>query len=299
MVTVKEVVFEGWNCVSVSDGATEAIVTVDVGPRIISLTKNGGKNHMAVFEDTRGKIVRSDEFVPYGGHRLWHAPETRERTYFGDNEPVEYEKHEHGCSFVSPEEKATMTRRGFDVSFTENGDITVTHFLTNTGLFDIELSLWGLSQFANGGLLVAPHSTVDTGLVSNGCISLWPYARMNDRRVYWGDKYITVKPDNQPTNAFKFGMSLNEGYAAYFHHNQLFIKRMEYYYDCEYPNYNCNFESYTNDAFIEIESLSPLMTVEAGETETLVETWTIIDDVAEPGRDDEAAIAAALKKAGV
>lgn len=94
-------------------------------------------------------------------------------------------------------------------------------------------------------------------------------------------------------------MSLNEGYAAYFNHGQLFVKKMEYYYDCEYPNYGCNFESYTNAAFIEIESLSPLMTIEAGETETLVEKWSLFDGVEKPARDDEAAIAAALKKAGL
>lgn len=299
MITVKEVKFENWNCVSITDGHTEAIVTTDFGPRIISLTLNGGKNHMVVHEKTRGKVVDSDKFVPYGGHRLWHAPELYARTYFGDNKKVDYEIHDGGCTFTSQLEKETMTRRGFDVSMKEDGEVVVTHFIKNEGLFDIELSIWGLSQFVNGGLLVAPHSTVQTELVANACISLWPYARMNDRRVYWGDKYVTVKPDGEDTAPFKFGMSLNEGFAAYFNHNQLFVKHMEYYYDCEYPNYGCNFESYTNNTFIEIEALSPLMTIEAGETETAAETWKLYDGFAEPARTDEQAIAAALQKVGL
>ena len=233
MITVKETRFENWNCVSVSDGRVEALVTVDMGPRIISLTLNGGSNHMAVHPETRGKVSDSDRFVAYGGHRVWHAPETHERTYFSDNKKVAYEMREDGCTFTSQPETETMTRRGFDVAMTDKGEIVVTHFIKNEGLFDIDLSIWGLSQFANGGLLVAPHSTVDTGLVANECISLWPYGRMTDPRVYWGDKYITVSPDSAAKTPFKFGMSLNEGYAAYFNHGQLFVKKMEYYYDCE------------------------------------------------------------------
>lgn len=294
MVKAEKCKFEGWNCVCVSGGGTEVFVTVDMGPRIIGLKHNGGANHMAVFEETKGKVVKSDKFVAYGGHRIWHAPELKERTYFGDNNPCEVEMRKDGVKVTAPIETATNLRRGFKVTINDAGEVTVTHFIENCGLFDVELSIWGLSQFAVGGLLVAPISTLDTGLVANANISLWPYGRMNDRRVYWGDKFVTVKPDTLETPPFKFGMSIDEGYAAYFNHNQLFVKRMEYYFGAEYPNYYSNFESYTNKKFIEIEVLSPLLTIEPGETETIAEQWKLYDNVACPARDDEAAIAAAL-----
>ena len=72
MVKVEKVKFEGWNCIRVSGGGTDVYVTVDMGPRIIGLTHNGGKNHMAVFEDTKGKVIKSDKFVAYGGHQKPH-----------------------------------------------------------------------------------------------------------------------------------------------------------------------------------------------------------------------------------
>lgn len=295
MIQVSKTKFEGWNCISVKGGETEAVITVDMGPRIISLTHKGGKNHMAVFPDTKGKVLKSDSFVAYGGHRIWHAPEVKGRTDLPDNAPCAYELFADGCRVTAAPETATHLRRGLDVRIDDAGEITVTHFIANEGLFDVELSIWGLSQFAVGGLLAAPISTLDSGLVANANISLWPYGRMNDRRVYWGDRFVTVKPDTLDTPPFKFGMSVDDGYAAYFNHNQLFVKRMEYYFGAEYPNYYSNFESYTSAAFIEIETLSPLLTVEPGETETMTEKWRLYDAVACPARDDEKAIEAALK----
>ncbi len=294
MVKVEKVKFEGWNCIRVSGGGTDVYVTVDMGPRIIGLTHNGGKNHMAVFEDTKGKVIKSDKFVAYGGHRIWHAPEDKNRTYFSDNNPCEVELFGDGCKVTAPIEKETMLRRGFDVKINDAGEVTLTHFIENCGLFDVELSIWGLSQFAVGGLLTAPISTLDTGLVANANISLWPYGKMNDRRVYWGEKFVTVKPDTLETPPFKFGMSIDEGYAAYFNHNQLFVKRMEYYFGAEYPNYSSNFESYTCKDFIEIEVLSPMLTIEPGDTETIAEQWKLYDNVTMPERNDETAIVKAL-----
>ena len=162
--------------------------------------------------------------------------------------------------------------------------------IKNNGMFDVELSIWALSQFAQGGLLAVPNSSLNTGLIANRAISLWPYSKLNDRRVYFGDKFITVVPDEQKTPAFKFGSTVDDGYACYFNHGQLVAKKFEYFYDVEYPNFGCNFESYTNEDFIEIESLTPLFTLEAGEVAVHTETWAIADNVKCPARDDEAAI---------
>ncbi len=265
MVTVKKTEYKGWkNCVEISNGSVNTIVTTDVGPRIISLTCNGGANHFKVFEETAGHSG-GDGFIPYGGHRVWHAPEEKVRTYQPDNELCVSE-------------------------ITENGVITVNNVIKNNGMFDVELSIWALSQFAQGGLLAVPNSSLNTGLIANRAISLWPYSKLNDRRVYFGDKFITVVPDEQKTPAFKFGSTVDDGYACYFNHGQLVAKKFEYFYDVEYPNFGCNFESYTNEDFIEIESLTPLFTLEAGEVAVHTETWAISDNVKCPARDDEAAI---------
>lgn len=286
----------GWdNCIKLTGGGVELIVTTDVGPRILSYTLGGKENHLKVFERQAG-TSGSDKFVPYGGHRVWHAPEQAGRTDTPDNSPCIYEIGEGSVTVINEPDCAGIVR-GLCVSVDDDGVVTVDHLLRNTNLFDVELSIWGITQFEHGGLLAVPQSKLNTGLVANRMVALWPYCAMNDRRVYWGENFVTVTPDKQNTPAFKFGMSADEQYAAYFNHNQLIVKRFEYFYDVEYPNYACNFESYTNADFIEIESLSPLFTLEAGEESRHTEYWYAYDNVACPARTDEKAIAEAIRAA--
>ena len=42
-----------------------------------------------------------------------------------------------------------------------------------------------------------------------------------------------------------------------------------------YPDGGCAFETYTNENMIEVESLSELKTVKAGETAVLTESWSL------------------------
>ena len=66
------------------------VVTTAFGPRIIHYGRIGGPNAFHVIPETRGQI-QSGKWYPYGGHRLWHAPEVMPRTYQEDNAPVEAE----------------------------------------------------------------------------------------------------------------------------------------------------------------------------------------------------------------
>ena len=68
-------------CLSISNGAIEVLVTVDVGPRIIRCACAGKENMM--FEDIgRGTTHDVSQLYGegktwniYGGHRLWMSPE--------------------------------------------------------------------------------------------------------------------------------------------------------------------------------------------------------------------------------
>lgn len=294
MVKVEKKSFQGWeNCISISNGEVEVIVTTDVGPRIISYSIDGGKNHMAVFPETAGKSG-GEEFVGYGGHRLWHAPEDIIRTYQPDNSPVEFRILENGVILHAAIEQKTQLSKSMRVTMDEDGTVYVDHRITNHGLFDVEVALWGLTMFDVGGLLVVPNSNHDTTPIANRAVALWPYCSMNDPRVYWGDKFITVKPMDMK-NPFKLGATCHRGWAAYFNHNNLVVKEFPFYENAQYPNYNCNFESYTNDRFIEIESLTPLLIIPPQSYEEYTEIWHIYKDISEPKRDDEQDIENKLK----
>ena len=82
---IEKTEFGGWaNCLRIANDHAELIVTLDVGPRIISYQHlPGGKNVLKTNAEELGKSGE-DHFVPRGGHRIWLAPED-ERTYLPDN----------------------------------------------------------------------------------------------------------------------------------------------------------------------------------------------------------------------
>ncbi len=106
MTRVTRIAYKGWpNCYQVSNGLVELIVTTDVGPRLIRFGFPI-ENELAEFPADLGRMGGS-EFRMYGGHRLWHAPESQERTYYPDNSPVTLEPGTDGVRVNQPTEATT------------------------------------------------------------------------------------------------------------------------------------------------------------------------------------------------
>ena len=80
----------GWeNCARLVNDHAELLVTLDVGPRILSYKTTGGENVLRTFPDQMGKSGERN-FQVRGGHRVWVAPEG-DLTNVPDNGPVEVE----------------------------------------------------------------------------------------------------------------------------------------------------------------------------------------------------------------
>ncbi len=87
-VVVETVPYQGWkNNLRLSNGDTELIVTLDVGPRILSYRLSDGKNVFKEYAAQLGKTGEG-EWMIRGGHRLSVAPEAPDRSYAPDNGPV-------------------------------------------------------------------------------------------------------------------------------------------------------------------------------------------------------------------
>lgn len=102
---------------------------------------------------------------------------------------------------------------------------------------------------------------------------------MNDKRVYWGEKYIALKQDPNNKAPFKLGINNQEGWAAYARGGHLFVKRYYPQHDATYPDFGVSFETYTNDWMLEIETLSPFTKLQPGETVEHVEEWELYNNV--------------------
>lgn len=301
----EEIVHPRWGrCVSLSNGAVDLLATLDFGPRIIRFGAVGGVNEF--FEDENDNLSEKEDnpkfkvfgdkgvWHIYGGHRLWASPEIMPRTIYPDNEPVSYTPIENGIRLTPPPQAWTGLQMEIDVVMDDHNRVEVTHRITNLGAWEIEFAPWAITAMQVGGLEVVPQNNNNTGLLQNRIIALWPYCEMTDTRVNWGKDFITLRPTSSSECAFKLGTNNLRGFAAYFNHGNLFVKRFSPVDGGVYPDGGVSYETYTNKFMIELETLGELQKVQPGATAVHVESWELILNVSEPETKEE--IRAAIKE---
>ena len=249
--------------------------------RIIGLTPSGKTNMLAELIDLPPVSTPHGGFHFRGGHRLWHAPEALPRTYIPDT-PVTVTQLPDGVLLRSQTEPGTGIRKQIEIRLLpDRASVTLTHSLTNDGMWSVELAPWAITQFRLGGTVILPMpvGNVDAaGLLHNRQFSLWPYARINDPRLKWGDQFILFKADAL-LPPFKIGYFNPDGWLAYWLDGILFRKTFAAQRNSSYPDNNCNAEMYCNDQFVELESLGPLMRLDPGASITHLEEWDLLDDI--------------------
>ncbi len=287
---MEKIEYRGWkNNLKISNGAAELIVTLDVGPRILSYGPAGGKNVFKEFADQFGKSGES-EWMIRGGHRLWAAPEDTTRTYAPDNGPVSYQEVEPGVvRFTPAPEMAYGLQKEIVVRLAPSGTlVTVVHRITNIGLSATDLAPWAVTALAPGGTEIIPlppkrphpggpksaRSAAD--FAPNMLIATWPYTDFQDPRWHFGSAFITLKQAARgPT---KLGLSHRTGAVGYLNNGVLFVKRFTFQEGRPYPDGGVNFETFTNEDMLECESLGPLARVAPGQSVEHTEQWELFED---------------------
>lgn len=278
-VEITQVPYAGWpHCYRVTNGQIELIATTDVGPRIIRLGFLGEENEFAEFKDQVGR-TGGGEWRIYGGHRLWHSPEARTRTYIPDNSPIEAFVEGKRLRLVQPTEPETRVQKEIWIELEEERPrARILHILHNRGLWPIELAPWALSVMAPGGQAVIPHTQKahPDRLLPNRAVVLWPYTDMQDPRVHWGTRYLILRQDSTRSQPFKIGMTVYDGWCAYYRRGHCFIKKFSYQEGSTYADYGANVETYTNAEMLELETLGPLARLEPGESTEHWEEWRLV-----------------------
>lgn len=300
-MSLEQITYGSWgNCLRLSNGKAELLITLDFGPRIIRFGWVGCQNIFC--EDTQVESSMAGEEMDQaygkgatwyirGGHRLWTSPEAAPRSYYPDNEPVAWEEIENGVRLTPPPQKWTQLQMVLEVTMCpKDARVTVVHKITNLGAWDVEFAAWGLTVLARGGLEFVPQPQKDTVLLGNRVLALWPYTRMTDERVYWGDRFISLQQDPKADHPIKFGINSEHGYAAYFLNGDLFVKQFTIDESAQYPDAGMSFETYTNSLMLEMESISPLKKTAPGETLEHTEHWSLFSGVTAPDSRDEAAM---------
>ena len=206
------------------------------------------------------------------------------RTYAPDTGELQITDLPDGVILETQTEPGTGIRKRIEIRLAAGQpSVTLTHTLINDGLWPIELAPWTITQFRLGGtaILPLPVGNMDpSGLLPNRSLSFWPYARLTDPRLSLRDEFSLFHAEADAT--FKMGYFNSHGWLAYWVDGVLFRKSFGAQTDVKYPDNNCNAELYCNDEFVELESLSPLVTLNPGGSTQHVETWDVFEKSALP-----------------
>ena len=100
---IKNVEHQGiTDCLEISNGDARLVISTGFGPRILFYGYDDGENILGWHPDAAVETAIGT-WKPYGGHRLWVAPENMPLSYDPDNDLVEHESiGELSAVFRSP-----------------------------------------------------------------------------------------------------------------------------------------------------------------------------------------------------
>lgn len=269
----------GWpNCIYISNGSIDIVATTDIGPRIMRAGFSGEKNLLLELKEEIGK-TGGEDFRLYGGSRLWHSPEANPRSYMPDNEPVGYSWNNNILKLTQLTESKTGMQKEIMLKMLDSENkIEYTYRIYNRGIWPVKYALWALTLMANNGRAIIPQEPFQSwndNLLPARPLVLWSYTEMNDPRWTWGRKYIQLRQDTGAKGPTKCGLLNKLCWEAYYLEGYVLIKRFQYDLCADYPDFQCNAQVYTDPQLFELETLSPLKTIEPGDYSEHKENWYI------------------------
>jgi len=278
-VRIEKTAYKGWpNCYRITNGEVDLIVTSDIGPRVMRYGFVGGQN---LFWEQPEGLGKSGEpaWVLRGGHRIWVGPEDIKYTYPPDNVPVRAEIKGSDLIVTQPVEKETGIEKQIQVQLEPKGSaVTVIHRLTNRGNMPLEYAAWALTMMAQNGVGITgfpPRGTHPEVLQPTNPLVMWAFTDLTDKRWQFTKKYMMLRQDPANSVPQKLGIFNENTWGAYALNGELFIKRTKGEKDKPYPDLGCSFETFTNNLFLELETLGPITKVPAGGTLEHVERWSL------------------------
>ena len=288
----------GLDCVELANGALSLLIPRAVGPRILSLRVAGKQNLLAELPDVVLDCDEKRRLTLWGGHRLWHAPEVPARTYLPDDRRVDIRPNPATNALtITQAADASQLEKTLTITLPDDSaTVIIDHTLTNRGLWPITCAAWAITQLRTGGTAILPQHDqfVDEGgFQANRALALWPYSDINSPFVQWGNRFIFYRAAMQ-AGAWKVGFPNPVGWLGYWIDGQLFMKSAEYDPTASYYDNQSSSQCYCNQAFIELETLSPQVTITPQASITHRETWHIFNNV--PFEPDEEVVAALIEQ---
>jgi len=211
-------------------------------------------------------------------------------TYAPDNSPIRAEVKGETLELTEGVEKETGLEKQMIVKLASTGPaVEVIHKITNKGSKAREFAVWALTMMAQGGVGIAafpPRGTHEKDLVPSNPLVMWAYTDFSDRRWQFTKKYLLLRQDPKNPNAQKAGLFNSDTVGAYLLGSDLFIKRSTAREALRHPDFGCSYETFTNEQFLEMETLGELSDVRPGGSLEHREQWSLHKNVKIPSWTD-------------
>ena len=168
--------------------------------------------------------------------------------------------------------------------------VKVSHRITNHSLFPLEFAPWVLTMMAPGGAEITgfpPRGTHPANLEATNPLVMWAYTNLADPRLTFTKKYLILRQDPNNSAAQKIGLFNRDTWAAYLLNGEMFLKRTKADPEKTYTDFGCSLETFTNNEFLEMETLGPITQVRPGQTVEQIERWSLARNIAMPQFTDD------------
>jgi hypothetical protein len=264
------------DCIELSNGTAAVILATTFGPRILSYSLDDGENILGWHPEAAVQTPLGT-WRPHGGHRLWIAPENMPRSYAPDDIPVDAVSDGELSVILKGAVDAAGVQKEMAVTLAASGsEVTIDHRLTVTD--PCTAAAWALTIMRPGGTVVIPNEPFapysPEHLLPVRSMALWSYTDFTDPRWEFTKDAIRLRIDESLPHQQKLGILNKQGWAGY-ELNDVVFRKATTFIDAVYPDMNSNFEFYTAGDFVEIETLSPLTSLDADATIEHVERWSL------------------------
>ncbi|QAT49800.1 hypothetical protein EQM14_08420 [Caproiciproducens sp. NJN-50] len=261
-------------CVRITNGVIDCIVSIEIGPRILRFGFVGEKN--ILYTDLKRKYQRpADEasaasdkntiYYLYGGHRLQirQSPQVD----FPDNSSVVYGTPAEGVTFTAPKLKKKEVQLSYEIIMGKDAsDIMIVHAAKNCSKETMLLGLSPATLLEGGGVAVIPQNQQTQSGPPSKTLNLWPDTDINDRRIFYGNRFLTVRHEPGNEKPLRIGTNNFSGWTAYAGSGFTLVKRFVANPQAAYPDSGSSGEICLTPDFVELSTLSPLYEVNPGET---------------------------------
>jgi len=277
---IKQIEHQGWNAYELSTGRVRLVVPADIGPRVVHCSIDGGDNLFAELPDQVGGRGES-EWCIRGGHRLWHSPEAFGRTYVTDNDPVKIAVEGESLYIEQPVEQPTGMLKSIRIEAVGEQSFKLTHRIENKGMWPVEFAAWSLTVMRHGGYAVLPllpKESHEGNLLPKYHLVPWTYTDFSQPAWDFHKDFIGIDVSKSRVPQ-KLGISNFPGWSAYWQPSGTFAVYSPVVPGARYPDFGSAFETFHCDWMIELETLSPLRSVDSGDAIEHVEYWGVFDGI--------------------